>query len=244
MKRLLALLAYYCFGPPKWNRCTKASCWDGANAQTRHMNILSPHFSDDEFKRRVKWAEGRGCNTLHLFLINKADGEGAGYRVDNPDTERLVERRIVWARKRGMAIVLWIIADDSGAWARELFAAPMNFINAAKPLLKHASTVVLGLEMNEYGTAHQWQSLKDCLRRVYDGKIGTHHTSGKYDFAGIGDIVFAQAEPGKSAAAVKDATKRALSLGKPVNFFELDRHPNRELAQAALNAGAFGVGNW
>lgn len=251
MKHLLAILSFYLFGPPRWDRCTKASCWDGPNAQKRMMNILSPHFPDAVFKERVKWAESRGCNTLHLFLVNLGDGEGAGFRVDDPATAKTMLRRVVWARKRGMAVVLWLIADDSSAWAKELFGNPDKFIGAAKPILKHASTVVLGLEMGEYGKNADWQRVKGALRKVYFGKIGTHHNSGRYDFAGLGDIVFAQCEPPKpkedvsvGISRVELAMKAAKAAGKPVNFFELDRHPNRELAQAALDAGAFAVGNW
>lgn len=244
MKRLLALLAYFFCGPPRWDKATKASCWDGANAARRMMNILSPHFSEGDYRARVKWAENRGCNTLHLFLVNKGDGEGAGYRVTDPDTARLMERRIVWARKRGMAIVLWILADDSNAWAREVFADPDATINAARPLLRHASTVVLGLEMDEYGKPQDWQRLKDALRRRYSGKVGTHHTSGHAGCAGLGDILFYQIAPGRNAAQVASATKAALAVGKPVNMFEIARSPARELAQAALSAGAFAVGNW
>jgi hypothetical protein len=244
MKNLLNLLKYYLFAPPRWGKCRKASCWDGPNASRRMMNILSPHFSEAEYRRRVKWAENRRCNTLHLFLVNQHDGEGSGYRVTDQDTAKLMERRIVWARKRGMAIVLWILADDSNAWAREVFADPDATINAARPLLRHASTVVLGLEMDEYGSPQNWQRLKDALRRRYSGKIGTHHTSGHAGYAGMGDILFYQIAPGRDAEQVASATKAALAVGKPVNMFEIARSPARELAQAALDSGAFGVGNW
>lgn len=251
MKRLLNLLKYLLGIAPKWDECVHASCWDGTNAQKRMMNLLSPFFTEDVFKARVKWAEKRGCDTLHLFLVNKGDGEGAGFRVTDPATAKLMEKRVKWARKRGLGIVLWILADDSKAWANEVFANPSATIDAARNLWPHASTVVLGLEMDEYGAPQDWQRLKDALRRRYSGKIGTHHKSGRYGYAGLGDIVFAQCEPPKpkeppeaGAARVKAAVKTARALGKPVNFFELDRHPNRELAEAALSAGAFGVGNW
>ena len=242
-------LLYWLCAPPRWNHCTRASCWDGENASVRMMNSLSPKFGEDEFRRRVRWAEGRGCNTLHLFLSNSGDGEGAGYTVADPDTARLMERRIVWARKRGLAIVLWLIADDSPREAEKLFADPARHIAAARPLLRHASTVVLGLEMNEPGSypgvsAKKWLRVREALRDVYSGRVGTHHTSGRYDYAGLGDIVFAQCEPTGDPARIEAATKAALSLGKPVNFFELARQPNRAMAQVALSAGAFAVGNW
>ena len=37
---------------------------------------------------------------------------------------------------------------------------------------------------------------------------------------------------------------RLRAMGKQVVGFEYERHPDRARAQAALDAGAFGVGNW
>ena len=246
MKRLIGIITYYLGIRPSWKDCSKASCWQGSNAATRHMNILSPAFSDATFKERVKWAEKRGCNTLHLFLVNKGDGEGSGYTALDPATAKAMDRRIKWARKRGLAIVLWCMADDSNDWARNFDMSALMRVCEEKGWLKIASTIVVGLEVNEY-----WKSESEVakhiatIRRFYDGKVGVHATSGKYSFgASIADIVFAQTEPGKSASQIKAEVAKAKATGKPVNFFELSRHEDRELAQAALDAGAFGVGNW
>ena len=225
--------------PLSWDECTKACCWFGGNAGTRVMNILSPHFTETQFEDRVRKCADRGCNTFHLFLANKADGEGAGFW---PDEARLDRVETLW--DRGYGLVLWLIADDSADYWKAICRDPAAFIAKCRPFLPYASTVVLGLEMDEYGSRAQWQALREALRREYAGKIGVHHTSGKTTFLDLGDILFYQVSPGKSAGEIRSAAKSALGHGKPVCFFELDRHENRELAQAALDAGCYAVGNW
>lgn len=239
MKKIISYIRYWLGIRPSWRDCSKASCWFGSNANVRIMNILSPHFTEQQFRDRVAKCEARGVNCFHLFLANEKDGEGAGFM---PDTAKLA--RVKWLAKRGYGIVLWLIADDSaGSWKR-ICKDPAAFVKSCKPFLPYASTVVLGLEMDEYGTAAQWTALRDILRREWKGKIGTHHTSGKVTFAALGDLLFYQVDPGKTVGQINAETVKALRTGRPVNFFELARHDNRELAQAALNAGAFGVGNW
>ena len=240
----LVLALAGCASVPSWKDCSKASCWQGSNAGTRHMNILSPAFSDATFQQRVKWAEGRGCNTLHLFLVNKGDGEGSGYTALDPATAKAMDRRIRWASGRGMGIVLWCMADDSSAWAKSLDMEALMRVCEDKGWLDIASTIVVGLEVDEYWSAAQVQQHIATIRRHYKGKVGVHMSSGKTSFAPYADILFYQTAPGKSAAQIAAETKKALGCGKPVNFFELSRHEDRALAEAALAAGAFGVGNW
>lgn len=243
MKRLLSLVRYWLGIRPSWRDCSKASCWQGANAGTRHMNILSHHFTDAVFQERVKWAEKRGCNCLHLFIVNKGDGEGAGFTALEPGHAAVMDCRIKWAAKRGMGIVLWCMADDSAAWARKLDMAKLMEVCKKRGWLKIASTVCVGLEVDEYWSAAQISAHIATIRRYYKGKVGVHHSHGTA-YAHLADVVFYQTDPGKTPAQVKEAVKKALACGKPVNAFELSRHEDRALAQAALDAGAYGVGNW
>lgn len=234
-----------------------ASCWEGQNAGTRHMNELSPHFTEGQVSDRLDWAVNRGCNTVHWFVTNQGDGEGAGYsiygtgtptpgKVDAGSVERM-KRRIALARKKGLVVVLWLLADDSSKWNAVLLANPKAYAEDLKHcgLLDDAAAVVLGLEMNEYvkdrATA---KALADAVRGVYGGKIGTHHTSGDATFSGLGDLLFWQTGTGLDEAAIKRSVERAKQHGKPVIAFELARNPQRKLAQAALDVGAVGVGNW
>lgn len=248
MKKLFLLLSVLllssCASVPSWRDCTRASCWQGANAGTRHMNILSPKFTDATFQSRVKWAKARGCNTLHLFLVNKGDGEGSGYTALDPATAKVMDARLRWARRQGLAIVLWCMADDSSAWAKNFDMEGLMRVCESHGWLDLASTIVLGLEVDEYWTANQVASHIGTIRKHYKGKVGVHMTSGKTAYANMADILFYQTNPGKSATQIASETKKAMAAGKPVNFFELDRHENRSLSEAALAAGAVGVGNW
>ena len=240
---------------PAWDACTRASCWRGANAANRMMNMLSPAFTDAKFAEYRDWMRSIGCNTSHVFLSNKADGEGGGYCIYgtswtweiNAEFCEMFRKRIADLRAHGFAVVVWLLADDSSAWNKEAARNFPKYIQdlKAQGLLDKASTVVAGLELDEYYQSAQVSALVNAIRRVYPGKVGTHQTSGRYEFSALADVVFYQVNPGKSAAQIKaEASKVVKATGKPVNFFELDRQPNRALCDAAFAGGAFAVGNW
>lgn len=232
-----------------------ASCWEGTNAQTRHMNELSHKFTDEQVAARLDWAVQRGCNTVHWFLVNKGDGEGAGYsiyggaptlgRIDEGAVARM-EARCKMALRKGLSVALWLLADDSGDWVATLLGNPGQFAEdvAKSGLLKYASCVVLGLEMDE-AKEGSWSGLAKAVRGVWGGKVGVHHRPGHSEYAGLGDIFFLQTQEKPSASEVASAVQKARkSTGKPVVMFELARNPQRGLCEAALAAGAVGVGNW
>ena len=235
---------------------SRASCWEGSSAQTRHMNVLSPKFTDEKVADRFQWAVERGCNTVHLFVANQGDGEGSGYTIyggapalGKPDkaTVEMMARRLRVARGKGLSVVLWLMADDSSKWNKTLLGNPKQYAADLKAsgLLDQACAVVLGLEMDEYMSSSQAKELAAAIRGVYDGPVGTHHTSGKSTFASLGDFVCWQVKPGKSEAQIESTVLGARkSVGKPVVMFELARNPNRALCEAAFRGGAAGVGNW
>ena len=242
---------------PEWDKCTRASCWGGTNASVRIMNCLSPKMPESVFKERVAWTKARGANTIHLFLVNKGDGEYSGYSPwgvgkkpnageTDAATVRTMRERLYYCYKQGLAVVIWLQADDSSDWAAALASNADRCVTriVEAGLFGVASTVVAGLEMNEYWNATHARAVVSAIRAHYHYKVGTHHTGGRTTFASLGDILFYQVEPGRSAAQIKADTKSALKTGKPVNFFELSRGPARDLCEAALSAGAFGVGNW
>ena len=244
---------------PAWNRTVHASCWNGNNAKERMMNVLSPKMDNATFRKRLAFMTGRGCDTAHVFLVNQGDGEAAGYSpwgtgkapssaACDTATVAHMKSRIEALRGTGLAVVVWIVADDSSAWANALFqnaAGAMSAISKAG-LLDEASYVVLGLEMDEYGEKAQWTTLRDALRKAgYAGKIGVHHTGGKATFASLGDIVLDQLDPKEATvSAIAKSVKALKAMGKAVVGFEYARGPDRDKANAALKAGAFAVGNW
>lgn len=249
MNTIEARIRYWLKSPPSWRDCVHASCWDGANAPRRMMNILSPHFPDAKFREYRDWMRSRGCDTAHVFLANQGDGEGAGYNcATDANAARVARLRIRDLFLHGLAIVPWLMADDSSKWARDLFARPDERVEALRKagLLELASYVVLGLEMNEYGSLSDWTRVAVALRARWRGKIGAHHTSGNsFPFAGLADIVLGQLEPSAATPSAITAQIVAIrALGKASVGFEYSRHPDNGLARAALAAGAIGCGNW
>lgn len=240
----------------KWDKCTKSSNWTGKNASIRLMNILSPHMPDSSFNDRVGFIKSRECNCVHLILANKADGEYGGYsiygnsitwNIDKNYTD-IMGKRIKKLRSDGFGIVLWLVTDDDGGWNKTLAGNFKKYVEDIKSLgwFDYASTVVLGIEMNEYWSVSQVQNCVNALRSVYSGKVGIHMTSGKWEWISFGDILFYQVNPGRSAAQIESDARGVVSKcgGKPVNFFELSRSEDRALSEAALRGGCYGVGNW
>lgn len=254
---------------PLWDECTKSSNWAGTNASTRYMNILSPGLSNSEFKNRVNWIKNtRQCNCAHVFITNKGDGEYSGYSpygnpsgsgafgyavaytgIDKTYTNEMTSR-IKYLYEQGLGIVLWLMADDSTDWANDLSrgATMTKYCADIKSLgwFNYASTVVIGLEVEEYWNNETTiNTLISTLRKYYTGKIGVHHGSNSYSLGKNADIHFVQLNPGQSNSAIRSYVNTVKNAtGKPVNMFELERNPDRTRSQVALDAGAYGVGNW
>ena len=256
----LAWLAVWLYGrkrKPDWKDCTKATCWHGANASQRMMNILSPHMPDVVSLARLAWMKERGCNTAHVFIANTADGEFAspGYSVYGPSCSWRIDegvcatmrRRIKQIRREGLAVVVWLFADDSAKFNRMAASDFFQYMSDVKKagLLDDASIVVAGLELNEYFNASQVAALVSSIRNVWSGKVGTHQTSGRVDLSVFGDLVFYQVDPGKPAQFIEfEARRISQGVGKPLCFFELARQEARDLCEAAFRGGAWSVGNW
>lgn len=245
-----------CVTHKDWDECTKSSCWFGNNAEVRIMNVLSPNLTDQQFKDFVKMSADRGVNCFHLILANKADGFGAPYSIYgptfiygtvNPGMANKMFERVKYLYEKGYGVVLWLITDDSNAWAKSIAAAPTVYVNDLDRLgfFKYASTVVTGLEADEYWSAAQAMAMYNATKTKYSGKVGIHQTSGKYTLAGACDVFFAQVNPGTSVASIQAFVQKVkAATGKPVNMFEMERHEDRARCEAAFQAGAFGVGNW
>lgn len=242
---------------PAWNLCTKASCWDGNNASKRMMNMLSPNMSNSKFTTYKNWMLNRGCNTAHVFLSNKADGEDANYSIYgsnfnwaiNASYCSIMLSRINSLRSAGLAVVVWLAADDDRGWNAIMASNAQRYINDLHTLgflnPDIVSTVVTGLEMDEYWNTAQVNAMSIALRQKWLGAVGTHCTSQPV-YAAYGDIVFYQVQPGTAVSTIINKCREVkTNTGKPVNMFEMERSPDNAKCVAVLNAGvAFGVGNW
>lgn len=225
-----------------------ASCWHGANAAERMMNVLSPKMPDDVFGKRLAFMVGKGCTVAHVFLANQGDGEYAGYAAWNDGDREKMLKRWETIRDAGLVLVPWVIADDSKAYRDKLFADADRLVGKMATFLASPPYVVIGLEMDEDKsvTAGQWQKVRDAVRKYYKGPLGVHHCSGNsFKFASLGDIILGQLEPGCTEEQVKNQINVIRkNKGKRAVGFEYERGPNRKLCLAALEAGAEGVGNW
>lgn len=222
-----------------------ASCWDGANASRRMMNVLSPRMSETKFRECLAWMQGRGCDTAHVILASGGDGECAGYAAWRDADRAVMLARLNALKAAGFAVVPWIIADDSSALLKELFADPEKLVSKCKDFLAGAPYVVLGLEMDEGGGAANWAVVRTAVRRVCSGPLAVHHRSGnEFKFAALVDIIMGQLDPNCTTAQIKAQIKAIRAKGKRAVGFEYARGADRKRAQAALDAGAEGCGNW
>lgn len=225
-----------------------ASCWEGANATQRMMNIGSPKMPESTAKAYIDKMVKRGCNTAHVFITNAGDGEFAGYDGRKKEDAKIILQRMNLCRAAGLYVVPWLMADDSGKLDKDILSNAQKSADAfaANGLLDNTSLIVLGLEMDEYGNKAQFESIRDAIiDNGYKGEFGTHHTSGKYTFASLGKYVFDQLDPKEATESkIKSSVKSLINKGYKVIGFEYARGPAQKLAQAALDAGAVGVGNW
>lgn len=238
----------------KWEDCKKSSNWTGRNAAKRIMNILSPRMSDAAFNERFNFAKNRGVDHFNVFITNQKDGEAAGYSIYGPNFAqsvgvdknycKVMEKRIDKMIDKGFGVVLWMTADDT-SWNKT-----MNFTKLCEDVKKlgwfdKASAVVVGLECDEYWSASQVNNYCKILKKYSGKKVGVHQTSNRIDYMKFGDLAYLQVAPGTSQAKIQSFVKNAkAATGKPVCMFEMERSEDRNRSQAALNAGAWSVGNW
>lgn len=224
-----------------------ASCWAGTDAEQRMMNTLSPLMPDDVFRARVAWQKARGVNTTHVFLINERDGEFAGYGIHRPGDLATMKSRMETLRKEFRFVVPWLCADDSPSYRPILLDNPAGIVEIAKSngFFEQAPLVVLGLEMEEGKPGNRWSAVNSALRAHWSGLVGVHHAGSEWPYIGLGDVILDQLAPKKvTAATVRNRAAKARNLGKKYIGFEFSRHEQRDLAQAALDAGGIGCGNW
>ena len=230
-----------------WRECRYSSNWSGSNASKRMMNLVSPNFGDAKVAEYLDWQQSVGCDHVHLLLVNVGDGEGSGYdALADASARKTALKRVRQVRARGMGVVAWIAADDSDGYRQKIFADPAKYADGLKEFMPYISYVCLGLEMNEgEGSSAKWKSLRDAIRAAgWDGPFATHHTSGKATHASLGSVVMDQLAPSCLPADIAKSVKALRSKGYEVCGFEYSRGPDKAKAQAALDAGAFGCGNW
>lgn len=241
-----------------FKKCKLASCWFGDNADRRIMNILSPKMSEETFEKRFNESKNRGVNCFHLILANKGDGEYSGYSIYgesfsmktlHTNSINTFKNRISYIKNQNFGIVLWLVTDDSASFASSISNNYEKYLKdlSETNILDLADMICVGLEVNEYWSTSVVKSIISETKNYFNGPVGVHTGSIEQakTYGSLGDIYFAQISPTNDTSKIKlSVTTAKNNSGKPVNFFEFQRYPDRTGCEDALEAGAVGVGNW
>jgi hypothetical protein len=228
------------------------------DAGTRCMNVLAYQRTEDNVDGIVDRCVRNGDTVLYVLSYNNGDGHGVtsfykgdvfGAAVDGTKLNIML-KRLRRFRRRGLAIVMWIFADDQGAHLPKKDTAKLC-THAAKVVDlfdKYVSEYVVGVELNEYLNSGQVDEVAKVLRKT--GKpVGAHMTSGQYNFSKLPSIDrhYHQYGWGNSASAMRSMTASVIgAVGKPVVACEYNRDSDSSLAHkqgdAAMQGGAIGTG--
>lgn len=241
-------------------QCTKSTNWNSGNADDRYMNMLAPKMSTAKFNSYLSVIKSRGCNTCHLYVCNNNDtgancreakeysiyGSNFDWSIDQSYCNTMLSR-IDTIRSQGLHTVLWLAADDDGGWNSRIASNPTKYAKDLSDLgfFSRADTVCVGLETDEYWNLNQVTSVSNAVRQYYDGTIAVHQSTNRYNFHSAADVIFVQLAPGSSKSKIQSFVQEVITnTGKAVNMFELERIPDRQRSQWALDAGAYAIGNW
>jgi len=232
--------------------------FDGAG--TRVMNILSPACDDGTFKAIVDRCKSNGDDTIYLYLAFERDGPWGpfsfydgnqiGSIIDNGMVEH-IRRRVKYCRGEGLAVVFWLRADDSPTFNRVSADRQIAYQTDAVALFdRYALAWVIGLELDEYMTAHDCQNYATHLASHTDRHVGTHQKPGRFEYATLAGVdgCWYQYGFGKRPEQVQSETAMiAGAIGKPVVACEYhklsDSAQAKALGDAAMAGGAYGTGN-
>ena len=229
------------------------------NGATRVMNILSYNCPEAHFKHVVGKCLSNGDTVIYLYTSNVRDGapvptsfyvnDDLGGTIDKAKLT-MMQGRMEYCRKKGLAIVAWLFADDSSRNSRD-----PDKIRYTQDVVKHfgeyISEYVVALEANEHMKEADCQAVALALHQLDSKKpVGIHMTTGSYGWgkAGCYDKMYFQYGFGRSPAAIESQTRSVVAaLKKPVIAAEynLSSQTNEAKAQgqAAMRGGAVGTGN-
>ena len=217
-------------------------------------------------------ADGTIKNGKALYCNFSIYGSNFKYPTVNTKYVNTMETRMNTILSKGLSIVFWMMADDSDAWSNKLkdSAKFERYCKDVKALgwFDKASAVVVGLEVDEYWSPEVVQTNVAILKRISGLPVGVHLGSiSLYDaqtavdnpnsplhlFFDCADLIYLQVNPPTvKKPDVPCSTEEMVALiqllkmrlNKPICMFESERFESRERSQAALNAGAYSVGNW
>jgi hypothetical protein len=190
---------------------------------------------------------------LYLYVMNENDYGGPAFNYyDSPREFRAVLEEV---HSKGLLPVVWLAPDDAPTLHRELPPAELmriwdTFIPEVDDLV---SSYVLGLEMDEYWRAREYEQLGAHLGALTERPIFVHMRPGLWEPAlspWCRGVVY-QYGFGKSADEIESVTRDLVPrLHAEGKIFIAGEYSVREpaahavaLGDVALNAGADGFGN-
>jgi hypothetical protein len=237
------------------------------NAKYCILDLLSYKIGDSEFVSLATRSAGRGVNTFWFNLASQYDFRPVSFYqsglISGPiDSKRLamMQKRASMARSAGFRVVFWFFTDDSPAIAKSSLETKKAYITqAVKSFDKNATEWVLMLEANEYSSQSEADALARHVKTLTKKPLGLHMTPGQYGWSR--DFEARSIELSRSISSVdkhyhqygwicgntakisSDTKSIIRSVGKPVVAAEWCKNPDRKCADAAIAAGAVGVGN-
>ena len=231
------------------------------DAKTRVMNILSPRCDLATFKTIVERCIRNGDDYVYLYFRNYGDGPWGpfsfyqSHRIGGDMHTAVLESmrtRLNILRDRNLGIVAWLRSDDSRMFNSISMDAELKYqVDVVRHFDEYVSAYVLGLELDEYMKGSTVAGLAAHLNTITQKHIGTHQTSGKYEYARLANVdgCWFQYGFGRTPAQIRAMTNATLGVlsGKPVFATEYHKSSDsaqaRALGDAALSAGASGTGN-
>ena len=202
--------------------------------------LSSPH------DRRLHMEESLIRNgDTHIYVYSRSEGDGPRVFPQSDWEEKLDH-----LNRRGLKPVMWLMADDSPSLVA--LSMEQHYAHNKEMVRRFDSKVdayVIGLEVDEYWSVAQVNSLISELRKHTTKPIGVHLTpSTPIQYVENADVLYLQTGFGLSQEQFKEKVKATLSVSsKPVIVSEY--HMNsasaeaKQLGDIACSLGAIGTGN-
>ena len=162
------------------------------NAGVRCMNMAYLGATPDYVEGLLDRMQAGGCNVVWIFAENERDGsplpttiyaDNKFGQVVHADRVKHVRSVLERCRARGLAVVLWLTADDGGAVTSASEERMLAHCRYSIELLA-PDEVVVGLEANEDGRKEHMQAMiAECHRIAPNMRVGVHLTKGRWQEA-------------------------------------------------------------
>lgn len=228
------------------------------NAGVRCMNMAYLGATPDYVESLLDRMQAGGCNVVWIFAENERDGsplpttiyaDNKFGQVVHADRVKHVRSVLERCRARGLAVVLWLTADDGGAVTSASRERMLFHVGACVENLGDlVDEYVAGLEADEDARRNHMQAMiAECKRLAPDKRCGVHLGSDHWEPAVSwgADVLYYQFGFGQSAqkcAAEADAV--ICKLNGRAAFVAAEYHKSSDSKEArAIGAAVKALGD-